>query len=155
MPAIDPAYRFNPDVTLALLAGLAAAPAAQSNHPPFGLEGFCPVSLYEKGQWTRGDPQYGVIHRGRTYLFVGPQEKQRFFAEPDRFAPVVSGYDVVLALEQGKNVPGRREHGVYFNRHVFLFADEASLNRFSKNPNYYADQALEALRTSAAVPATR
>jgi YHS domain-containing protein len=122
--------------------------AVSSANPPEGLDEYCPVTLVEKQQWVKGDQRYGVIHRGRTYLFAGPEEQTRFYHNPDRYAPINSGYDVVLALDQGQNVSGKRAHGVYYLDHVFLFADEASLARFSGNPAYYANQALEALRTS-------
>lgn len=91
----------------------------------------------------------GAIHRGRTYLFVGPQEQQRFFADPDRYAPAASGNDVVLATEQGQAVPGMRQHGVYYGNHVYLFSSEASLEKFSKNPNVYFSQASGSLRAGA------
>jgi YHS domain-containing protein len=41
-----------------------------------------------------------------------------------------------------------REHGVFFGGRVYLFSSEASLEKFSRNPEAYANQALEALRTS-------
>ena len=44
-------------------------------------------------------------------------------------------------MDKGQAVPGMREHGVVYNGHIFLFADEAALAKFSKNPAYYADQA--------------
>ena len=64
--------------------------------PPFGLDGFCPVQLVENSRWQPGKKTWGVIHRGRTYLFAGPEEQRRFLADPDRYAPVSSGDDVVL-----------------------------------------------------------
>ena len=66
-------------------------PPAVAGNPPLGLDGFCPVSLSEKQQWVSGDSRWGVIHRGRTYLFAGPEEQRRFFADPDRYAPVAVG----------------------------------------------------------------
>jgi protein disulfide-isomerase len=113
------------------------------------MEGFCPVTLAEKQQWVQGDRRWGVIHRGRIYLFVGPEEQKRFYANPDRYAPVISGNDIIQAMEKGQIVSGMREHGVFFNGHIFLFADEAALEKFSKNPAYYANQALEAIQASA------
>lgn len=117
--------------------------------PPLGLDGFCPVSLCERQKWVAGDPRWGAIHRGRTYLFVGPDEQRRFFSDPDRYAPVVSGNDVVLATEQGQAVPGYRQYGVVFENRVYLFSSEATLLRFARNPKAYASQAIEALRLSA------
>ena len=110
------------------------------------------MSLSERQQWIRGDSRWGAIHRGRTYLFAGPEEQRRFFADPDRYAPVASGNDVVMASEQGQAVPGTREHGVFFGNRVFLFSNEASLERFARNPGAYANQPLEALRAGANQP---
>ena len=109
-----------------------------------GLDGYCPVSLSEKQQWVVGDRRWGAIHRGRTYLFTGPEEQRRFFTDPDRYAPAVSGNDVVLATEQGQAVPGMREHGVFFGNRVYLFSSEATLEKFARNPNLYANQAMGA-----------
>ncbi len=96
-------------------------------------------------------PPLGAIHRGRTYLFAGPEEQRRFFADPDRYAPAASGNDVVLATEQGQAVPGMRQHGVFFPErlpnHVYLFSSEATLEKFAKNPSLYANQALGATRS--------
>jgi YHS domain-containing protein len=125
---------------------VAAAPPLPNAYPPLGLDGYCPVSLSERQQWVPGDRRWGVIHRERTYLFAGPEEKQRFFADPDRYAPAAAGNDVVLAAEQGQAVPGMRQHGVYFSNHVYLFASEATLDKFAKNPNVYINQAFGSLR---------
>jgi thiol-disulfide isomerase/thioredoxin/YHS domain-containing protein len=125
-------------------------PAVQtpSANPTLCLDGFCPVTLAEKQQWVPGDRRYGAIHRGRTYLFTSSEEQRSFFKDPDRYAPVFSGNDIVQAMEKGQAVPGMREHGVFYNGHIFLFADEVALSKFSKNPAYYADQALQAMQAT-------
>jgi YHS domain-containing protein len=112
------------------------------------LDGYCPVTLVEKQQWVVGDHRWGATHRGSTYLFAGSEEQQRFLSDPDRYAPVICGNDIVQAMEKGQAIQGNREHGVFYNGHMFLFADEADLEKFSKNPAYYADQALEAILAS-------
>ena len=118
-------------------------------NPSLALEGFCPVTLSEKQQWVPGDRRWGAIHRGRTYLFVGPEEQKRFFTDPDRYAPAVAGNDIIVALEQGQSVPGQRQHGVFFGNRVYLFSSEATLEKFSKNPHQYASQAMDTARTGA------
>jgi thiol-disulfide isomerase/thioredoxin/YHS domain-containing protein len=119
--------------------------AAQPKTPPLGLDGFCPVSLCENELWAKGDPRFGVIHRGRLYLFTGPEQKQRFWAHPDRYSPVAAGSDPVLALDHGQTVEGRREHGVFFEGRVYLFASETSLQRFSQSPQRYASEITQAM----------
>ena len=124
-----------------------ATPAV--NPAPLALDGFCPVSLIEKWQWVKGDPRYGVIHRGRTYLFAGPEDASRFYADPDRYVPVMSGMDVVLAVEEHRQVPGRREHGALYDHRVFLFSSEATFRRFDQDPTRYAAAAMQATTSMA------
>jgi thiol-disulfide isomerase/thioredoxin/YHS domain-containing protein len=124
-------------------------PQLPTINPPLGLEGYCPVALWERQQWTLGDRRWGVIHRGRTYLFSGPEEQRRFFTDPDHYAPAISGNDVVLATEQGQPVPGMREHGVFFGNRMYLFSSEATLEKFARNANVYVNQALGPVRTGA------
>lgn len=148
----------NPSVGRAVApAGLAAAAAAAGaagpdaanvppGNPPLGLDGFCPVSLAERQSWVPGDRRWGVVHRGRTYLFARPEDQQRFFANPDNFAPVMSGIDIVMALEQGVTVPGQRQHGVYYENKIYLFSTEETLRRFEKSPDYYSKAVLQAFK---------
>ncbi|MHB0955554.1 MAG: DUF255 domain-containing protein [Pirellulaceae bacterium] len=116
------------------------ASSAGNQDPPLALEGYCPVTLVEREKWVKGDPKYGAYHRGRTYLFAGPQEQARFLdpAGHDKYAPALSGYDAVKYAEQGALVDGKRVHGVFYRGQVFLFADEAALQQFWTAPERYA-----------------
>ena len=149
-PEVDPRERTGASTELrpALQSSSAGRP---SSNPPLGLDGYCPVQLSDDikanlHRWTLGDRRWGAIHRGRTYLFCGPEQQQQFLADPDRYAPVLSGNDVVITVEQGQAVAGRREHGLFFNNRVYLFASEASLEKFRENPPHYAQQAFQAMR---------
>jgi YHS domain-containing protein len=148
------------------LASLAAAPpAAPQTQPqsqpdtpavdrhgsmPLGLEGYCPVTLAERGVWTEGRAQWGVRHRGRTYLFAGPEQQQAFLATPDRYAPALSGDDPVVAVEQGKSTPGRRAYGVTYQSRMYLFASPESRTTFSSNPGRYTASVVLAERPAPA-----
>jgi len=124
-------------------------------NPPLGLDGYCPVQLIESGRWHKGDKAWGMVHRGRVYLFSGVEERRRFQADPDRYAPVNSGNDVVLALDLGRSVTGFREHGAQYDGHIYLFASEGTLEKFRANPRYYADRALQAIHPAAQGTAMR
>jgi YHS domain-containing protein/thiol-disulfide isomerase/thioredoxin len=112
--------------------------------PPLGLEGFCPVTLAEQKRWQVGDRRWGVIHRGRTYLFAGPTEQQKFLSSPDRYSPAGSGQDVVMALDYGQSVDGTRALGTEYQSRIYLFSSQASQSAFWKNPERYAAQVLQA-----------
>ncbi|OHB68079.1 MAG: hypothetical protein A2V70_18580 [Planctomycetes bacterium RBG_13_63_9] len=130
----------------AVATGPSQAAASMSDNPPLALDGYCPVQLTERAVWAMGNRAWGVRHRGRTYLFFGPEQQRRFLANPDRYAPVLSGNDVVIAIESGKTVPGQRAHGVFFGDRIYLFSNEASLGEFSRAPDGYAERALQITR---------
>jgi hypothetical protein len=137
-------------------AGLEAQASQQfvaaSQAPPVSLEGYCSVTLLETRKWKKADPQFGAIHRGRTYLFAGADQQKKFLANPDAFAPVLSGYDAVRFATTGQLVEGSRAHGLITpgDNRIFLFEDEASLEQFKQSPRAYADPAYQAmLRTEA------
>jgi YHS domain-containing protein/thiol-disulfide isomerase/thioredoxin len=120
---------------------------AQPQQPaPLGLDGYCPVALCEQHKWVPGVRDWGCVYRGRTYLFSTEQAKQKFWNNPDRYAPIASGVDPVLAIEHGQDVPGQRAHGVFFEDRVYLFASEESLEKFRQNPDRYAAEILQARR---------
>jgi len=133
-----------------------AAPAVPDPHGsmPLGLEGYCPVTLAEKGVWTEGRAQWGVRHRGRTYLFAGPEQQQAFLASPDRYAPALSGDDPVTVVDQGKSLPGRRTYGVTYQSRMYLFSSPETRAQFAANPERYTAPVTLAERP-APVDATR
>jgi YHS domain-containing protein len=115
---------------------------------PLALDGFCPVTLAEEEKWEKGDPAWGALHRGRTYLFYNQEQQQRFLADPDRYSPVLSGYDPTQYVDASQAVPGLRQHGMWFRGKIYLFASEASLDKFSRNPEHYAERAHEIMMTA-------
>jgi YHS domain-containing protein len=104
---------------------------------PLGLEGYCPVSLADRGVWTEGRAQWGVRHRGRTYLFAGPEQQQAFLASPDRYAPALSGDDPVVVVDQRRSTPGRRAYGVTYQSRMYLFSSPETRAQFAANPERY------------------
>jgi YHS domain-containing protein/thiol-disulfide isomerase/thioredoxin len=126
--------------------GIAAGAATTPNFttPPLALDGYCPVTLVEQQKWQLGDRRWGVVHRGRTYLFAGPEQQKEFLANPDRFSPAISGQDVVMAMDYGQEMSGKRALGVEYQNRIYLFSNEASRQIFAKNPNRYAAEVLQA-----------
>jgi len=136
-------------------AGLAPqAPPQQSaavpghGNPPLALDGFCPVSLERtmrldpQPKWIPGDPRWGVLHEGRTYLLAGPEEQQVFLDNPWFFAPVLSGNDPVFQVEQSRQMPGVREFGARWRDRVYLFSSRENYEKFQANPEFYEREVL-------------
>lgn len=117
--------------------GSEASRQSEGDPMNLALAGHCCVTLVEEEKWVKGDPRWGVNHRGRTYLFTGPQQQQRFLDGYDEYAPVLSGYDCVRYAERGVLVEGKCEHGVFYRDRIFLFADESSLDEFWQAPSRF------------------
>ena len=113
--------------------------------PPAALDGYCPVTVTEKMVWKRGDVRFGAIHRGRTYLFATATEQAKFLADPDRFSPIISGNDPVVALERGEAVPGKRELGIMCGERMILFSSQESYDKFVKDSKRYSVEIQQAL----------
>ncbi|MBM3954737.1 MAG: hypothetical protein FJ309_09005 [Planctomycetes bacterium] len=128
-------------------AGYTATDAGVSM--PVGLDGYCPVSVMDKGTWVEGRAQWGVRHRGRTYLFAGQAEQQTFLAAPDRYAPGLSGDDPVLAFDSGRKVQGQRRYGITYQSRMYLFSSPETRDTFSADPTRYTARVTVAERPAA------
>ncbi|MDH3718495.1 MAG: hypothetical protein OES79_10290, partial [Planctomycetota bacterium] len=62
-----------------------------------------------------------------------------FLSNPDYYSPAISGNDPVLAVDQRQFVAGKRKHGLFYDKRVFLFASEETLARFYQDPLRYAE----------------
>jgi protein disulfide-isomerase len=169
-PAVSqPAITSNPWIAAAPSAPAVASPTqwqAQAapefpNHqmiprhqaPPIGLDGFCPVTLMDamaqnrldRSAWKKGDERFGAIHDGCTYLFTSAENQQKFLENPAAYAPLLAGCDPVVFAERGQMVPGKRCYGLLTaDRRMYLFADEASFNRFKAAPGSYTSAVQQA-----------
>jgi len=144
-PTLPPA---RPQLPAALVRS--EPPADQHGPMPLGLEGYCPVTVVERGSWVEGRPQWGARHRGRTYLFAGPEQQQAFLADPDRYAPALSGDDPVLAFENGRSEPGRRAYGVSYQSRMYLFSSPETRAAFTADPDRFTSRVMIAEGTAPA-----
>ena len=122
--------------------------------PPLGFDGNCPVTLKSARKWVRGDAQFGAIHRGRTYLFVGEKERQQFLADPDAYSPVFSGMDPVLKLDQQRTVEGSRKYGFEYRGAFYLFSSQETMQKFAADPDQYAASVRQAMHRLDGTPGT-
>ena len=109
------------------------------------FDGFCPVSLRSAHKWVEGNPKYGAIHRGRTFLFVSDEQRQQFFANPDAYCPVFSGMDPVLLLEKNQVVEGSRRYGFEYRGAFYLFSSQETMEQFKSQPEHFAGGVRQAM----------
>ena len=113
--------------------------AARTDNPlRSALEGYCPVQLQEHDRWVAGNPSYRLTYQGQVFVFSSDAAKRRFEAAPERFAPMLGGNDVVLAMEENRNVPGSVSHSAVWHGRVYLFSSAATLAAFHDDPSRYS-----------------
>lgn len=107
------------------------------------LDGYCPVTMVEQNAWTRGSSEFTSKFGNGIYYFVSEAEKEKFLRNPQFYALVSDGFDIVLLTDQKQKTQGTRRFGIRYADLNFVFATEESREQFRKNPDFYARQAQE------------
>ena len=97
--------RFDPRTTCALtslLFGLmlAVAPLQPANAEGVvnasswsgAIEGYDPVAYFQEGKPVEGDSDYSYDWMDATWYFASSENRDRFAADPERYAPQYGGY---------------------------------------------------------------
>ncbi len=106
--------------------------------PPVALGGYCPVELVSNGRWVPGDLRWTVVHKGCIYRLSGARQREQFLAHPDAFAPVNSGSDPVLRVDQNRTVAGQPAYCATYDGRLYMFSSADTQARFNSNPQRYA-----------------
>jgi thiol-disulfide isomerase/thioredoxin len=99
-------------------------PSPDINQP--SMSGYCPVSLEERSAWIEGNRAFAVEHRGRFFYLANAAAQEKFLANPDRYSPMFSGYDLIQFCQTGQFVDGLREYGCWYKNRVYLFSSAES-----------------------------
>ncbi len=83
------------------LASHAAAPINQSLFGSVAIEGADSVAYFTEGRHVEGSRDYTHVWNGATWRFASAENRDRFAAEPERYAPQYGGY-CAWAISQGK-----------------------------------------------------
>jgi YHS domain-containing protein len=113
-------------------------PELPAGSPPLAFDGYCPVTLKTLNHWSPGDGQFGAVHRGRTYLFAGAEQRDQFLASPDAYSPVFAGLDPVMLIDKQQSVEGKRALGFRYGDSFYLFSSEETKQKFAEAPHMYA-----------------
>ncbi|KAA3629851.1 MAG: YHS domain-containing protein [Proteobacteria bacterium] len=88
-----------------LLVLLSGGTAAAAEEPVFStragaIRGYDPVAYFAQGKPVKGDPRFSLEYQGATWRFASAENRDRFAAEPGRYAPQYGGY-CAWAVSQG------------------------------------------------------
>jgi protein disulfide-isomerase len=131
---------------------VSAAANVPSNLPEAtAMGGHCPVTLRAaidaskagrtpSAAWVLGSPEHTARHRGRTYYFSTAETRDVFLKDPDRYAPVLSGCDLVEYSKSGKWIDGDCRYGFIEQEsgRIFLFSSSSNCQEFARNCEAYS-----------------
>ena len=101
------------------------------------IGGYCAVCVHEMHDWIKGSPKHTLDHDGLTYFFAGHKQKVKFLADPDKYAPVLSGDCVVCQSRMNRRIPGSVRNAVFHRERLYLFPDQQQKEMFKDNPEAY------------------
>ena len=113
--------------------------AAPERYVP-ALGGDCVVTYADTGRRPAGRPEYGLLHQQRLYFFAGPDQLERFRANPDRYATVDwanQGYCVVSERDDQRKILGQPSTVAIVGGLRYFFAGAHQRNLFLANRQRY------------------
>ena len=104
---------FRAAMALLLPLLLAASPAraldpVDSTLLGVAIDGYDPVAYFTEGRPVEGDSAHTHSWQGATWRFASAEHRDRFAADPDRYAPQYGGY-CAWAVSQGYTAGGDPE----------------------------------------------
>ena len=131
-------------MTLALLA--AAGPVAASDTSPVNtlggdgvaIKGYDPVAYFTEGAPHKGDPAFAAQYRGAVWHFATAENKAKFEADPDKYAPVYGGY-CAYGVAQGYLVKIEPDAWSIEGGKLYLNYDRSVQKTWSAKPGEYIE----------------
>lgn len=95
--------------------------------------GYCPVNL-RAGKFQRGKPEYRHVYQDRTYKFDSQAAMDEFIRNPQPYAPVMQGIDVIELQRTGRRVEGYLSFSCDYNGRFYLFRTAENQEAFLADP---------------------
>ena len=125
----------NADIAAVVPAATVSEPSIDP--PIVGLEGYCPVRLHMKREWTPGLESIASDYRGIRFQFATESDREIFLRNPAEYAPQDLGCDPVMLTADLKSVSGSIRFGAFFDQRLYLFRSIENRDEFKQNPLKY------------------
>lgn len=103
-----------------------------------GLKGFCPVTLHDERELIDAKAEYSAVHRSQKFHFASAEARDKFEADPVKYAPAAYGADVVALFSDRDVVEGTLDHAAWFKGRLYLFGTQENYEIFIDNPAKFA-----------------
>lgn len=97
-----------------------------------GVQGYSPVSYFEKNIAEKGDPQFTTNHKGRIYYFASADQVETFKKMPKKYTPRYGEY-CPYSLVLGRRVAIDPTNFKIHNGKLLLFHSSVELSTVDLN----------------------
>lgn len=98
--------------------------AAIAEDIPLAIKGYDPVAYFTLGKPAKGAPEFAYDWDDHRYLFVSAEHRDRFKADPVRYAPQFGNY-CAMALAKGQIVVANPENWLVSDGKLYVFGSPA------------------------------
>jgi YHS domain-containing protein len=121
---------------LVLLPGSASfAQGAGASSPRVVLKGYDPVAYFTEGRPVKGSPEIKHDWDGERYLFTSTANRDRFAADPERYAPQFAGY-CTGSMSKGVRAEADPEAWIIADGKLYVFGQVKFADLARKDPGY-------------------
>ncbi|HUF87138.1 MAG TPA: YHS domain-containing (seleno)protein [Thermohalobaculum sp.] len=124
---------------------LAAGPKEFAAGPVFtedglAIRGYDPVAYFTEGAPVPGDPAHTAEWRGAVWRFASAGNRDRFLAEPERYAPAFGGYCAWAVAAKGALYSTQPSNWTIHEGRLFLNYNDDIQARFETDiPGFVAE----------------
>jgi hypothetical protein len=98
--------------------------AAMAEGTPLAIKGYDPVAYFTIGKPTKGVAEFAYDWDDHRYQFVSAEHRDRFKADPVRYAPQFGNY-CAMALAKGQIVVANPENWLISEGKLYVFGSPA------------------------------
>ena len=103
------------------------------------IAGTDPVAYFQEGKAVAGDSAFAHAWDGATWHFASAENRDRFAADPEKYAPQYGGY-CAYAVSQGQTAPIDPEAWKIVDDKLYLNFDQNVASIWEKDiPGYIAE----------------
>jgi YHS domain-containing protein len=134
-------------VSAAMAVAFCCGNAAAQNMSPIAgqrvaLKGYDPISYFTDGKPEKGSSEFTFAFDDTTYWFKNAEHRDKFIAEPERYAPQFDGF-CTLQLSRGLKVEADPEAWTITNGKLYVFSGKGGVPKFQEQPVAIAEKAGE------------
>jgi len=134
-------------VAVALAGAVWCASAAAQNATPIAgarvaLKGYDPVAYFTDGKPEQGSKDFTFAFDDTTYWFKSADHRDKFAADPERYAPQFDGY-CAIQLSRGLKVEADPNAWAITNGKLYVFSLVKGIQKFKNESVAIAEKAKE------------